>query len=38
MSKTIPSEKIKFEYIKSCLPQDMIFLSASVYGKKNKYT
>ena len=33
---TIPSEKIKFEYRKSNLPEDLIFLSASFKGIKSQ--
>ena len=32
---TIPSNKIKFEYRNSDLPEDLIFLSASFKGKKS---
>ncbi len=32
--KTIPSKDIKFEYRKTNLPEDLIFLSASFKGKK----
>ena len=33
--KTIPSEKIKFEYRKNDLPENLIFLSASFRGTKS---
>jgi UDP-N-acetylmuramate dehydrogenase len=34
---TIPSEKIKFEYRKNDLPENLIFLSASFKGVKSEY-
>ena len=34
---TIPSKDIKFEYRKTDLPEDLIFLSASFKGNKNNY-
>ena len=34
---TIPSKDIKFEYRKTDLPDDLIFLSASFKGNKNNY-
>jgi len=35
--KTIPAKNIKFEYRKSNLPEDLIFLSASFKGFKGEY-